>query len=118
MTRIVAEQLKQELLASAEARCFVCEFNFRPLLELHHVVPVSQGGADDMANVVLLCPTCHTLAHLMLRWLGGRYGENVDEHTLPPQWREYEAWRRTNPARDEQRDNRAWFLARSGKGGD
>lgn len=116
MTRLVAEQLKQELLASPDARCFVCGFSFRPLLELHHVVPVSKGGADDMANVLLLCPTCHTLIHLMLRWLGERHGEAVDMYALPLSWREYEVWKPLNPEWDGPRDERAWWLARQGKG--
>lgn len=33
------------------------------LLHGHHVVPVSCGGADAAANLILLCPTHHALAH-------------------------------------------------------
>lgn len=29
----------------------------------HHVVPVARGGDDAVANLALLCPTCHALAH-------------------------------------------------------
>lgn len=28
-------------------------------LELHHLVPVSEGGSDDVSNLVALCPNCH-----------------------------------------------------------
>ena len=32
-------------------------------LQVHHVIPVSQGGYTHMNNIVLLCPTCHKFAH-------------------------------------------------------
>lgn len=30
-----------------------------PYLEVHHVVPVSEGGADHPLNVAAICPNCH-----------------------------------------------------------
>jgi len=35
------------------------------LLRVHHIVPVSLGGTDEIENLVLLCPNCHTLVHLL-----------------------------------------------------
>ena len=34
-----------------------------PYLEVHHVVPLSRGGPDTLANVLALCPNCHRHAH-------------------------------------------------------
>jgi hypothetical protein len=34
-----------------------------PYLEVHHRVPLSQGGADTVANAVALCPNCHRQRH-------------------------------------------------------
>ena len=33
--------------------------NGQPYLEVHHLVPVSQGGADHPINVAAVCPNCH-----------------------------------------------------------
>jgi 5-methylcytosine-specific restriction enzyme A len=34
-----------------------------PFLEVHHVNPLSNGGADTLANTQALCPNCHRKAH-------------------------------------------------------
>ncbi|WP_157900904.1 HNH endonuclease [Mycobacterium terramassiliense] len=41
--------------------CARCGIDGRDVpLELDHVVPVSEGGADDIGNAQWLCPSCHT----------------------------------------------------------
>ena len=56
-------------LSRAAGRCEWCQ---RPgftmhdgavFLETHHVVPLGEGGADTVANVVALCPNHHREAH-------------------------------------------------------
>lgn len=37
------------------------------LLHGHHVVPIACGGADAVENLILLCPTCHGIAHALGR---------------------------------------------------
>jgi 5-methylcytosine-specific restriction endonuclease McrA len=32
-------------------------------LQVHHIVPVSDGGNDELSNLVLLCHSCHTSLH-------------------------------------------------------
>jgi hypothetical protein len=32
-------------------------------LEIHHLLPLSKGGADTLENIILLCPSCHHLKH-------------------------------------------------------
>lgn len=34
-----------------------------PFLEVHHIVPLSEGGKDILENVVALCPNCHRKRH-------------------------------------------------------
>ena len=34
-----------------------------PYLEVHHVVPLGEGGEDALANVAALCPHCHRELH-------------------------------------------------------
>jgi hypothetical protein len=35
----------------------------RPFLEVHHVVPLSEGGSDTLKNVAAVCPNCHRACH-------------------------------------------------------
>ena len=51
----------------------VCEFckspapfsreNGEPFLEVHHVIPLSEDGRDEVENTIALCPNCHREAH-------------------------------------------------------
>lgn len=44
-------------------RCRLSCCTRRRRLHAHHVTPWAQGGATDLANLVLLCPRRHTLLH-------------------------------------------------------
>jgi 5-methylcytosine-specific restriction protein A len=35
-----------------------------PYLEVHHIRPLSEGGADTIFNSVALCPNCHRRCHV------------------------------------------------------
>ncbi len=41
---------------------FITE-NEEPFLEIHHLVPLSDGGTDSPDNVVAVCPNCHQRFH-------------------------------------------------------
>lgn len=54
----------------AKGVCQLCEkkapfFDLQgiPFLEVHHVIPLSEGGADKPYNTVALCPNCHRKMH-------------------------------------------------------
>ncbi|MGX5612966.1 HNH endonuclease [Bacillus toyonensis] len=32
-------------------------------MEVHHVVPLAQGGEDSIENAIGICPNCHRKAH-------------------------------------------------------
>jgi 5-methylcytosine-specific restriction enzyme A len=42
---------------------FLRRRNNQPYLEVHHTLPLAQGGLDVIANVSALCPNCHRKAH-------------------------------------------------------
>ncbi len=60
-----------EALLLSNGVCFDCNSNapfvrksdLTPYLEVHHVVPLSEGGLDALENVVTLCPNCHRKRH-------------------------------------------------------
>lgn len=37
-----------------------------PYLEVHHVIPLSEGGEDSVNNAVALCPNCHKKYHFAI----------------------------------------------------
>ena len=68
--------INRELCLSKKGyTCYVCGFNFREhygvigkkFIEVHHVVPVSQLGADYRINIdedlVPVCSNCHSMLH-------------------------------------------------------
>jgi len=66
MTReIISTSLKQQVLEKYNGRCYVCGFSIDVVLRAHHTIPVSLGGTDEIENLALLCPNCHTLIHLL-----------------------------------------------------
>jgi 5-methylcytosine-specific restriction endonuclease McrA len=43
-------------------KCFFCGWN-KDILDLHRIIPGSQGGKYKLDNVKALCPNCHRLVH-------------------------------------------------------
>jgi 5-methylcytosine-specific restriction endonuclease McrA len=57
-------ELREAIKQRDEFTCRLClnelgSYN----LQVHHIVPVSNGGNDDLSNLVLLCYDCHTELH-------------------------------------------------------
>ncbi|WOC31870.1 MULTISPECIES: HNH endonuclease [Caproicibacterium] len=52
--------------AAAHPLCERClkEGRLTPVEEVHHIVPVSQGGDHRESNLMSLCQSCHTKIHL------------------------------------------------------
>ena len=42
---------------------FLRKSDSTPYLEVHHIIPLSQGGEDTLSNVIALCPNCHRKVH-------------------------------------------------------
>ena len=60
-----------EALCRAEGRCGSCggaapfskNSDQSPFLEVHHKLPLSEGGEDTIENTIALCPNCHRQEH-------------------------------------------------------
>ena len=42
--------------------CANCGWNIGSR-DIHHILPVCEGGKNEMNNLITLCPNCHHLAH-------------------------------------------------------
>ena len=61
--KTIKEDTKRQVLIEAGYRCGVPTCRTILAIDLHHLVEVSDGGGDDEANLIALCPTCHALYH-------------------------------------------------------
>jgi 5-methylcytosine-specific restriction protein A len=62
--------VKAWTLQNAKGRCECCNTSApfvdaagMPYLEVHHVLPLAEGGADTVSNAVAVCPNCHRALH-------------------------------------------------------
>lgn len=60
-----------EVLLRANGKCeycssnapFIRRLNGSPYLEVHHKVPLGEGGEDTVDNAIAVCPNCHRKLH-------------------------------------------------------
>ena len=57
--------------------CYACGLDYAPVLNLHHIRPLREGGNNAAENLVFLCPTCHALVHKAISLLLSRDGAEL-----------------------------------------
>jgi hypothetical protein len=67
-----------DLLVATGRRCCICGGLHK--VQLHHIVPVEDGGTDDIDNAISLCPNCHDEVHT--RYVPGRTTRTYTEDEL------------------------------------
>jgi 5-methylcytosine-specific restriction protein A len=70
-----------------------CELCFQkgvlaPVEEVHHILPLAEGGTNDRDNLISLCKSCHSRIHAKRgdRWHGGKeycYGKKEHDDQRP-----------------------------------
>lgn len=60
---------KSNILAVHKNQCDICGIDNILLLEVHHRIPISQGGDNSISNLSVLCPMCHGIIHKYIRWI-------------------------------------------------
>lgn len=56
------EERRTEVIEDCSRTCVTCSSTHAPL-HVHHIVPLSKGGSNDLSNLVALCENCHEDAH-------------------------------------------------------
>lgn len=58
---------RREAYARAHPFCERCfeEGRMTPLDEVHHILPVEEGGGDEDENLMSLCRSCHNKVHAL-----------------------------------------------------
>lgn len=57
------ERRRIQVLARDNCRCTACGETWVNYLEVHHIVPLGDGGTNDLSNLITLCRLCHAKAH-------------------------------------------------------
>lgn len=61
----VTGKLRRRIFARDKHKCRDCGGG--PPLDIHHIIPVADGGTADAANLECLCKPCHKARHATLR---------------------------------------------------
>ena len=59
----IPQAIRLEVMTEAGYRCAVPTCRTILVLDLHHIMKVSEGGPNKADNLIALCKTCHALHH-------------------------------------------------------
>ena len=64
----VSSELRKQVRAKHNYRCKRCDIQETVflILDVHHIIPRSCGGTNEISNLTALCGTCHKVVHRML----------------------------------------------------
>ena len=60
--RAIPKEVRDRLLVEAMHRCCLCP-EHHEVVDLHHIVPISEDGPNTGDNLMVVCPTCHAKIH-------------------------------------------------------
>jgi hypothetical protein len=58
----IPKTVRDKVLVDAMHRCCLCP-EHQEVVDLHHVVPISEDGPNTEDNLMAVCPTCHAKIH-------------------------------------------------------
>ncbi len=58
--KAVPKKIRDFLLIASKHQCSICQTN---PVEVHHIIPVVDGGTNDLDNLMVVCPNHHTDFH-------------------------------------------------------
>lgn len=85
-----AASIKRRLVKEKGA-CEICGFSFKPVLQIHHILPISKCGNNAPENIICVCPTCHKALHYMYSCWDSEKIEGFTEALLSPMFSDKDA---------------------------
>jgi len=67
-----SKRLKFLLAQDRAPLCEHCSHDNYNILEAHHIIERCNGGTDELSNLLLLCPNCHSTIHLGIGKMEGQ----------------------------------------------
>jgi hypothetical protein len=59
--RKLTDSQKEKVKIIKERGCEICKWH-RASCDIHHIIPISKGGSNNLSNLVTLCPNHHRMA--------------------------------------------------------
>ena len=82
---------KQTLMERQQGKCDICGDRLQEsAYEIDHIQPLCKGGADEIDNMRLLHPVCHSMATSQLRNGGGVHSRTLESQFSPETTRLFE----------------------------
>ena len=60
--KTIPKDVRNKVLVDAMHRCCLCPAH-EDIIDLHHIVPISEDGPNTEENLMAVCPTCHAKIH-------------------------------------------------------
>ena len=76
-------------------KCEICEYDFVPILHMHHILPFKLGGTNESENLVVVCPNCHKVLHCVYSQFLSNDTESFDK-SIVEIWEMYGAKKYSN----------------------
>lgn len=58
----VSKRTITKILQRSNKGCSICGWN-ESTCDIHHIIPKSKGGNDELDNLIVVCPNCHRVIH-------------------------------------------------------
>ena len=58
----ISSRTMHKIIARANIKCSICKWN-QATGDIHHIIEVSEGGSNNMNNLIYICPNCHRCIH-------------------------------------------------------
>ncbi len=58
--KAIPSKIRNFILVASKHQCSICQAK---TVEVHHIIPVSKGGTNNLENLMAVCPNCHTNFH-------------------------------------------------------
>ena len=116
-------RIDEHLIYAFHFRCCICGWYLHQKMqgtkfqkqwgcEFHHILPVCEGGENEMDNVVLLCPNCHKEAHAGLIPISELKKHIKTQKDIDEAWMLYQEFTGFGEAMDELMIDKGNFRAK------
>lgn len=75
------------ILKRAHIGCSICGWN-ESSCDIHHIIPRSNGGGDEMSNLIIVCPNCHRICHTTQKY-SKEYLQKLSMDKVFSNWKDF-----------------------------
>lgn len=75
------------ILKRAHVGCSICGWN-ESSCDIHHIIPRSNGGKDEMSNLIIVCPNCHRICHTTQKY-SKEYLQKLSMDKVFSNWKDF-----------------------------